>query len=491
MKQVSRSVPEPRVRICHFRCNTSSLLISCAAAIVMVVTARSGSLALSTPLATKAAQLATLTIDERDDPGSARDWQLIGFRVALLVATALIVILLRANAERKRVERQTAEELAAEREVREEQQRTREAEKQLEQRKSAVLDAMPARLLVLDSQGNIVSIYGALKASSFAGTSDSPVQPGSNFVELWKKAANTFDDHSHAVVRGMQAVLSRKSDGFGTVYVRGAAPDQRCWQICVSPLKSEDGGAVVAEFELRGRGAGKEPEGEAGVPDDVSGKLLRAQEEEKTVLARELHDDINQKLGLLAIRIQTLQQRAPGKPGEIHAELAELFRATNRISLEVQRISHRLHSSRLDYLGVSAALRRLCEDFETQHEIRTECMIRDIPVNLPRDVSLCLFRVAQECLSNVARHSRAQHVKVKLEWAGGNIRLNVSDDGSGFEVAELDARQGPGLGLVSMRERLRFIKGQLSIRSKPGRGTEIAAVVPWVVQENLRVGKPA
>lgn len=210
---------------------------------------------------------------------------------------------------------------------------------------------------------------------------------------------------------------------------------------------------------------------------EISGRLIRAQEEERARIARELHDDINQKLGLLAIDIQQLHQRLPELDQSLHHDLGTLFEKTNRISGDVQRLSHQLHSSRLDYLGLPAALRRLCEEFSAQHDIPTECVITVAPVEIAREISLSLFRVAQECLSNTAKHSAARHASVELHFDGATVRMSISDDGIGFNPEQVEARREPGLGLISMRERLRLVNGELSVRSEPGVATTISAVV--------------
>jgi len=211
---------------------------------------------------------------------------------------------------------------------------------------------------------------------------------------------------------------------------------------------------------------------------EISGRLIRAQEDERARIARELHDDINQKLGLLAIDIQQLQQHLPQLAGEAQQGLTQLFEKTNRISGDVQRLSHQLHSSRLDYLGLPAALRRLCQEFAEQHHIPTDCVIETVPPNMSREVSLGLFRMAQECLNNTAKHSAAKHAKVELLWDSGTLRMNVSDDGVGFDAEKVGMRQEPGLGLISMRERLRLVNGTFSVRSAPGVGTIITAIIP-------------
>ncbi len=218
---------------------------------------------------------------------------------------------------------------------------------------------------------------------------------------------------------------------------------------------------------------------------EIGGRLIQAQEEERARIARELHDDINQKLGLLAIDIQQLQQRTAGLAPDAQRSISGLFDRANKISSDVQRLSHRLHSSRLDYLGLPAALRRLCEEFKAQHQITIQCLIQDVPTTVPRETNLCLFRIAQECLNNTAKHSGAAGVTVELQCEGGFIRLDVTDDGKGFESKPAEDRE-PGLGMISMRERLRLVQGDLAIESQPGKGTHISAVVPLKVPASAR-----
>jgi PAS domain S-box-containing protein len=217
---------------------------------------------------------------------------------------------------------------------------------------------------------------------------------------------------------------------------------------------------------------------------EISGRLIRAQEEERARIARELHDDINQKLGLLAIDIQQLQQRLKGVDSGAQQALTQLFETTNHISGDVQRLSHQLHSSRLDYLGLPAALRRLCQEFAAQHHIPTECDVETAPPGIPREVGLCLFRIAQECLNNTAKHSSAKHAKVELLWDGVTLRMNVFDDGVGFDTEQVNARQDPGLGLISMRERLRLVNGTFSIASDRGVSTTLTAIIPFRLDLN-------
>jgi PAS domain S-box-containing protein len=207
---------------------------------------------------------------------------------------------------------------------------------------------------------------------------------------------------------------------------------------------------------------------------EFGSRLIQAQEEERARIARELHDDINQRLALVANGLQeVVRTRHELRQTK---ELRELWQLTSEIAADVQDLSHQLHPSKLHYLGLAAAVRGLCQEFSRQHKIEVECVVRDLPKDLDESISLSLFRTIQESLHNVAKHSQAHHVKVELIRQSSVVRLRVSDDGVGFNPDY--AAKNHGLGLVSMRERLRSAGGELFIWSRPSLGTQVEGTVP-------------
>jgi PAS domain S-box-containing protein len=209
---------------------------------------------------------------------------------------------------------------------------------------------------------------------------------------------------------------------------------------------------------------------------ELSGRLITAQEEERTCIARELHDDFSQRLAILSIDIGNLWKMLPESDLEERARIAEILKGTRELSSDLHSLSHQLHSTKLELLGLVSALRGLCEELGAKFKIQIEFAERGIASEIPKDVALCLFRVAQEALGNVVKHSRAKQAHVELTATSNGIRVRVVDAGVGFDPA---VRNGSaGLGLVSMRERLRLIGGGLSVQSAPMRGTEILAAVP-------------
>jgi PAS domain S-box-containing protein len=214
---------------------------------------------------------------------------------------------------------------------------------------------------------------------------------------------------------------------------------------------------------------------------ELSGWLMHAQEEERARIARELHDDINQRLALLANGLQSLEQSSedPSESG-LTKQIGELWQLTSEIANDVQHLSHQLHPSKLHYLGLPAAIRDLCHEFSRLHKIEVECIVQEPRLKLDENVSLTLYRVIQESLRNVVKHSRARHVKVELNARPTVVHLRVSDDGIGFNADHEENNQG--LGVVSMRERLRLTGGELSIWSRPSLGTQIEAIIPLAAE---------
>jgi PAS domain S-box-containing protein len=204
----------------------------------------------------------------------------------------------------------------------------------------------------------------------------------------------------------------------------------------------------------------------------MSRKLIAAQEQERARIGRELHDDINQQLAMLAVELDQLQEN----PSESQSRLQELRKRTAEISNDVEALSHDLHSSKLEYLGVVAGIKSWCKEFADRQKIEIE-FTSGVQSILPPEVGLTLFRVLQQASHNAVKHSGAKRVEVQLQEKSGEIHLIVRDSGTGFDVEA--ALRGKGVGLTSMSERVRLVNGTIAIDSKPMRGTTIHVRVPF------------
>ena len=207
-----------------------------------------------------------------------------------------------------------------------------------------------------------------------------------------------------------------------------------------------------------------------------SRRLIEAQETERTRIARELHDDINQRLAMVAVSLEMLQQDLPSSEQKTCRRLEETCAQLSDLGNDVQALSHRLHSSKLEYLGLKAAASSFCKELAERQNVKIDYRCDVLPEELPGDVSLCFFRVLQEALHNAVKYSGVDQFEVSLEYVSTEVQLRVHDAGAGFDPKLTDV--GHGLGLTSMKERLKLVGGELSIHSKPQEGTTILARVP-------------
>jgi PAS domain S-box-containing protein len=209
---------------------------------------------------------------------------------------------------------------------------------------------------------------------------------------------------------------------------------------------------------------------------DVGRRLIEAHEEERTWIARELHDDINQRIALLAVQLGQWVQYLPESGTKVTDHICHFRRGLAELGNDIQALSHRLHSSKLEYLGIAAAAKGFCNEMCERQKIEIAFSHAGIPPSLPKEIALCLFRVLQEALQNAVKHSGERFFRVELQGSLGEIELTVKDLGVGFD--QQDAINRRGLGLISMRERLQLVGGELFIKSEPSHGTTISARVP-------------
>jgi len=214
----------------------------------------------------------------------------------------------------------------------------------------------------------------------------------------------------------------------------------------------------------------------------VSGKLIEAQEQERRRIARDLHDDINQRLALLNIELQRLADWPPDSQTELRQRVQELCQQASAISSDVSALTRELHSPKLELLGIVPAMRGFCDDLANHQKVTIDFRHSDVPGRLPPDVSLCLFRVLQEALRNAVKHSGVERFEVQLLGHPGEIQLSIRDEGAGFDPNE--ASRGDGLGLVSMRERVGLLRGTIDITSRAKAGTEITLRIPLPAPQN-------
>jgi len=208
----------------------------------------------------------------------------------------------------------------------------------------------------------------------------------------------------------------------------------------------------------------------------LAGRLIQAQEEERRRLARELHDGLNQQLAMLTVELGMLARQVPEAESGIRQQLLKLRDRSEGLSNDLHRMTHQLHPAALEHLGLIPALRGHCAEFSRNQGIRVWFQVAPWLAPVPQEAAVCLYRITQEALRNVAKHSRAQEACVEINQEGHEIRLRIEDKGVGFDSTIPMA--GKCLGLISIRERVQLLSGSVAIKSAPGKGTSVEVRVP-------------
>ena len=339
----------------------------------------------------------------------------------------------------------------------EEYQTAEESIRQREKLLKNFVKNVPAGVAMLDCEMRYLQVserwcadYG-LDASQVVGRSHYELFP--DIPERWKEMHRRALDGET-----LRADEDRWDRAGGTTWVRW---ELRPWTTPSGGL----GGILIFAEDITRRKQMEE------AVADISRRLIQSQEQERSRIGRELHDDINQRLGLFAIELEQLKNN----PSEIERRVQALQQRTTEIADDVQALSHELHSSKLEYLGVVRGIRSWCKEFGERQGMDIEFKA-DVASAIPSEIGLTLFRIVQEALHNAVKHSGVERIEVRLWEQSDEIHLEIEDAGKGFEIGA--ARQGRGVGLASMDERVRLVKGTIAIDSQLNHGTHIYARIP-------------
>lgn len=343
------------------------------------------------------------------------------------------------------------------------EEKVRESQERLE---SIVASAMDA-IIAIDRQGRII-VFNAAAESMFGCSAKaalfSSIEP---FIpERFRAAQGDF-------VRQLEKpnATNRAMNVLGTRWALRANGEEFPIEASVSQSGTDD----RTLFTIIIRDITERRKAEEALAS-VSRQLIDAHEQERTWIARELHDDVTQRLALLAVNLGMLRGELPNAASEAKGRLSELREIAKELGNDVQALSHHLHSSKLEYLGLGSAAASFCRELAERQGVKIDFQADAIPKNLPTETSLCLYRVLQEALQNAVKHSGSPEFHVSLKCSESEIFMIVADSGKGFDLS--DGFQSRGLGITSMRERLKLIDGVLSIASAPQHGTVVRATVP-------------
>jgi signal transduction histidine kinase len=209
---------------------------------------------------------------------------------------------------------------------------------------------------------------------------------------------------------------------------------------------------------------------------ELSGMLINAAEHERQRVASELHDDFSQRLAILGLGLENVDEATPASLPAVHEHLRALVRSASELGIDLHTLSHRLHSCTLESLGLVPAVGAFCKEFTLQQGIRVNFSSDEIPRSVHPDAALCVFRIVQEALRNVKKYAEAEEAEVESRMTSDGMDVTVRDKGRGFDWREI--RQNEGLGIRSMEERARSVGGKFKIHSEPGKGTTVYAWVP-------------
>jgi PAS domain S-box-containing protein len=346
--------------------------------------------------------------------------------------------------------------------------------KQTAKRFEAVIQATPVAMILLDGQGRIglvnmqVEELFGYRRDELLGQKIEQLVPERFRTRHPAHRESFFADPRARVVGLGRDLTGLRKDGTEVPV-----------EISLSVVPSDDGMLVLASIiDISER---KQAEAKLRASHeqqrDLSSRLLRAQELERQRLAREMHDDLTQRLAVVAIQVGKLEQQS-GVNGPVAESLRRARDELIKLSQDVHALSRQLHPSILDDLGLVDALRSECAAFQQREGIAAVLSVKNVPRDLSKDTAICLYRIAQEALRNVARHSGASRVEVTLTGGKEEVLLRVHDEGKGFDAER--TRTHWGIGLASMEERARLVDGDLRIESQPGNGTTVIVAVPRI-----------
>jgi two-component system, NarL family, sensor kinase len=322
----------------------------------------------------------------------------------------------------------------------------------------------PHRIALIDAKGKIVAVNEAWKAfARESGVSLKRVGPGANYLDVCRQVRGAA---ARKAVAGILDVLNGKASSFVMDYTCDGPAGRTRYRMAADAITHSTARVVIAHANVTDL--------QSKSIQDFARRLMRAQEDERRIISREIHDDVGNRLALVSLSLRKIMQRS----SDIATanELDKVLESITDLSGILRNLSHGLDPAPLRHLGIRAALKSLLDGFQQTYGVHMDVVI---PPEMPRladEAELCIFRITQESLQNIVKHSGADKIKIVLAQTSRQTRLTVSDRGQGF-LRSAVSRKG-GLGLLSMEERALSIGGRLTVNSAPGKGTEVCLTIP-------------
>jgi len=338
---------------------------------------------------------------------------------------------------------------------------------------TAYTTAPEDRVALINAEGTIVGVNEKwVLLAQRQGAAMDRVGPGANYLEICRRAAPSSHDAREAL-RGISAVLKRKLQFFTMDYSVHSQANVRYFRMGVTPIDYQDAKVVIVHTDITELRLAKDKDLQR--LQGFARRLINAQEQERERIAREIHDDLGNRIAVIACSIEAIRNNYPRRRSAQLKQLDAIIDNITNLSCALRDLSHWLHPPLLKHLGIAIALKALFREFQTTQGLEVDMSIADQMPDFSDEVELCIFRVSQECLNNIAKHAQASSLDVVLESTTRAIRLKIRDNGKGFVSSDESTR---GLGLISMTERVLSVRGTLSIKSAPGQGTEISMIIP-------------
>jgi PAS domain S-box-containing protein len=352
----------------------------------------------------------------------------------------------------------------------------------------AVLNSLSAHVCVLDQNGLILKTNDAWKefARDNSDRTLTGIDVGQNYLDVCRRAIEAGSSAAQLTLSGIEAVLAGREPSFTQAYDCHSPEEERWFLMRATPLKGAQG-AVISHTDISEQVRMERTleqhvlllDEKRGELESLAGKLIEAQEQERTRIASELHDDFNQRLAALAVDLESLRRDSVRVSEPIAQQLKVVRGQVERLSQDLHELAYRLHPSLLEHVGPELAMRDHIAEFTKRTGLPVTFIAREVPGTLSPSVTTNLFRVMQESLQNVFKHARATDVTVRLSGSPKGIGVSVRDNGKGFDLEKKDARV-KGIGLVSMQERARLLGGFLRIHTLPKEGTKVCLWIPQV-----------
>jgi signal transduction histidine kinase len=340
--------------------------------------------------------------------------------------------------------------------------------------------AAARRMVLIDSRGKIVAVNNdwTLLAKQ-AGVKLSRVGVGANYLEVCRKAS-TFSLTAHQALAGIIQVLKEEIPSFTMDYTCQTPSGPSRFRMNATPIHFKTAKIAILHTDISDLDLSKRKDFEH--VQKFARRLINAQEEERLRISREIHDDLGGKIAFLAFSVRQIVSQRPRNLTSIEAELTKVVDGLTDLATSLRDLSHSLHPPSLRYVGVGAALKAIAKAFQENYGIVIDVRVpKELPP-LSGDLQLCVFRICQESLQNIAKHSGASKARIVLEHTNNQLSLTVSDSGKGFLRSE--ATLGGGVGMLSMHERAISMGGNVIVNTSPGEGTEVSLTIP--LQEQLQ-----